>query len=50
MPVVTALHERPRGRVEIELDGASWRLVPAAAVVRTGLIVGRALDRETARG
>ena len=49
MPVVTALHERPRGRVEIELDGASWRLVPAAAVVRTGLIVGRALDRETAR-
>ena len=27
----------------------SWRLVPADAVVRTGLVVGRVLDRETAR-
>jgi len=43
------LRERPRGRVEVYLDGASWRLVPADAVVRTGLTVGRALDRETAR-
>jgi SOS response regulatory protein OraA/RecX len=49
VPVVTALRERPRGRVEIELDGASWRLVPADSVVRSGLFVGRALDRETAR-
>jgi SOS response regulatory protein OraA/RecX len=49
MPVITALRERPRGRVEVELDGESWRLVPADAVVRTGLAVGRALDRETAR-
>ena len=49
MPVVTALRERPRGRVEIELDGAPWRLVPTDAVVRSGLFVGRALDRETAR-
>jgi SOS response regulatory protein OraA/RecX len=49
MPVVTALRERPRGRVEVDLDGRSWRLVPADAVVRTGLAVGRALDRETAR-
>ena len=48
-PVVTALHEKPRGRVEVELDGAPWRLVPSDAVVRTGLFVGRALDRETAR-
>lgn len=48
-PVVTALHEKPRGRVEVQLDGAPWRLVPADAVVRTGLFVGRALDRETAR-
>ncbi len=47
--VVTALHERPRGRVEIQLDGSPWRLVPADAVVRSGLQVGRALDRETAR-
>jgi regulatory protein len=49
MPVVTALRERPRSRVEIELDGASWRLVPADAVVRAGLAVGRPLDRERAR-
>jgi SOS response regulatory protein OraA/RecX len=47
--VVTALRERPRDRVEVELDGVPWRLVPAEAVVRSGLSVGRALDRETAR-
>jgi SOS response regulatory protein OraA/RecX len=47
--VITALRERPRGRVEVDLDGRSWRIVPADAVVRTGLTVGRALDRETAR-
>jgi SOS response regulatory protein OraA/RecX len=47
--VITALRERPRGRVEVDLDGRSWRIVPADAVVRTGLAVGRALDRETAR-
>ena len=49
MPVITALRERPRDRVEVELDGVPWRLVPAEAVVRTGLSVGRALDREAAR-
>ena len=49
MRVITALRERPRGRVEVDLDGRSWRIVPADAVVRTGLTVGRALDRETAR-
>jgi len=47
--VITALRERSRGRVEVDLDGRSWRLVPSDAVVRTGLTVGRALDRETAR-
>jgi len=47
--VVTGLRERPRGRVEVDLDGAPWRLVPVEAVVRSGLSVGRALDRETAR-
>ena len=49
MRVVTGLRERPRGRVEVDLDGAPWRLVPADVVVRSGLVVGRALDRETAR-
>ena len=49
MPVVTALRERPRSRVAIELDGGPWRLVPADVVVRAGLRVGAPLDRETAR-
>lgn len=43
-PVVTALRERPRGRVAVELDGGPWRVVPADAVVRAGLGVGRTLD------
>ncbi|HZD88000.1 MAG TPA: RecX family transcriptional regulator [Gaiellaceae bacterium] len=47
--VVTALRERPRDRVDVELDGAPWRTLPAAVVVRAGLTVGRALDRRTAR-
>jgi SOS response regulatory protein OraA/RecX len=49
VPVITALREQPRGRVEIHLDDAPWRLVPADAVVRAGLFVGRALDRDAAR-
>ncbi len=49
MAVVTGLRETPRGLVEIQLDGAPWRTVPADAVIRAGLVVGRALDRETAR-
>lgn len=49
MPVITALRERARGRVEIHLDGALWRTVPADAVVRSDLRVGRPLDREAAR-
>ena len=49
MSIVTALRERPSGRVDVELDGAPWRSLPADAVVRTGLLVGRALDRATAR-
>jgi SOS response regulatory protein OraA/RecX len=46
---VTALRERPRGRVAVELDGTPWRVLPADAVVRAGLGVGRALDRPAAR-
>jgi len=46
---VTALRKRPRGRVEVELDGVLWRLVPTEVVVRSRLFVGRVLDRETAR-
>jgi len=49
MPRVTALRERPRGRVDVELDGVPWRTLPVDAVVRSGLLVGRTLDRPTAR-
>lgn len=48
-PVVTGLRERKRGRVAVELDGRPWRVLPADAVVRAGLTVGRPLDRPTAR-
>ena len=46
---VTGLRERKRGRVAVDLDGRPWRVLPADAVVRAGLAVGRRLDRETAR-
>jgi SOS response regulatory protein OraA/RecX len=46
---ISALREQPHGRVEIELDGERWRTVPAGAVVRAGLSVGKTLDREAAR-
>ena len=49
IPTVTALRERKRGKVEVELDGEPWRVLPAAVVVRTELRVGRRLDRESAR-
>jgi SOS response regulatory protein OraA/RecX len=49
MKTVTALRERARGRVEVELDGAPWRTLPVEAVVRSGMLAGRMLDRETAR-
>jgi SOS response regulatory protein OraA/RecX len=48
-PTVTALRERKRGRVAVELDGRPWRVLPADAVVRAGLAAGRRLDRSTAR-
>ena len=46
---VTSLRERKRGKVEVELDGEPWRVLPASVVVRAELRVGRRLDRETAR-
>jgi SOS response regulatory protein OraA/RecX len=48
-PTVTALRERKRGRLAVELDGRPWRVLPTDAVVRAGLAVGRRLDRGTAR-
>ncbi len=46
---VTALRERKRGKVEVELDGEPWRVLPATVVVRAELRVGRRLDRPSAR-
>jgi SOS response regulatory protein OraA/RecX len=48
-PTVTGLRERKRGRVAVELDGKTWRVLPADAVVRTALTVGSKLDRPKAR-
>lgn len=49
MKTITGLRELSRGRVEVQVDGSAWRVVPADAVVRAGLRAGKALDRETAR-
>ena len=38
-----------RGRVEVLLDDQPWRTLPAEVVLRAGLDVGVALDRERAR-
>jgi len=46
---VTAVRELPGGRVEVELDDAPWRTLPVDAVVRAHVVVGRELDRPTAR-
>ncbi|HZC75495.1 MAG TPA: RecX family transcriptional regulator, partial [Gaiellaceae bacterium] len=48
-PTVTALRVRKRGRVAVDLDGEVWRVLPADAVVRAGLALGRRLDRPAAR-
>jgi regulatory protein len=48
-PRVSSLRARPRERVEVELDGEPWRLLPAEVVLRSGLDVAVELDRERAR-
>ena len=49
MPTVTALRAAGRERVQVELDGRSWRTLPTSAVVAAGLHTGVELDRERAR-
>src|SRR6266581_2948427 len=49
MARVTALQPDRRDRVRVELDGAPWRTLPAAAVVSARLMVGAELDRPKAR-
>jgi SOS response regulatory protein OraA/RecX len=48
-PTVTGVRERKHGGVAVELDGRRWRVLPADAVARAGLAVGRDLDRSTVR-
>jgi SOS response regulatory protein OraA/RecX len=49
MARVTALRPRAGGSVAVEVDGAPWRVVPAAAVIQAGLAVGVDLDRPALR-
>jgi regulatory protein len=48
-PQVTALRSRGHDRVEVDLDGSPWRVMPVQAAAEAGLTVGRVLDRERAR-
>jgi SOS response regulatory protein OraA/RecX len=48
-PRVSFLRARPRGRIEVELEGEQWRTLPAEVVLAAGLEVGTELDRERAR-
>jgi SOS response regulatory protein OraA/RecX len=46
---ITALRERGRTRIAVEVDGAPWRTIPVEAALRCGLSAGVALDRPTLR-
>jgi SOS response regulatory protein OraA/RecX len=48
-PTLTAVRRVSAGRVELELDGARWRRVPDAVVLRCGLAPGVELDRPLLR-
>ena len=43
------MRSQGRGRVEVELDGARWRVVPLEAVHRAGLAVGATVGRDSLR-
>jgi len=49
MPRVTGLQARRGDRVAVELDGRPWRVLPADAVVRAGVVEGLTLDRTRLR-
>jgi SOS response regulatory protein OraA/RecX len=48
-PTLTAVRRARPGRVELEVDGRRWRVVPDAVVLRCGLATGVALDRSLLR-
>lgn len=48
-PIVTAIRDCARSRVQIELDGVPWRDVPLDAAAEARLALGVELDRSRAR-
>jgi SOS response regulatory protein OraA/RecX len=48
-PRLTAVRRTRRGRVELEVDGRRWRVVPDEVVLRCGLAPGIELDRPLLR-
>jgi SOS response regulatory protein OraA/RecX len=48
-PTLTAVRRARPGRVELEIDGRRWRVVPDAVVLRCGLAAGVELDRPLLR-
>jgi SOS response regulatory protein OraA/RecX len=48
-PRLTAVRRARPGRVELEVDGKRWRMVPDAVVLRCGLAPGVELDRPLLR-
>lgn len=49
MPEITGLREVSTNDVLVELDGAPWRKIPLTAAARSGLSVGKRLEREDLR-
>jgi SOS response regulatory protein OraA/RecX len=49
VPTVTALTALAPERVEVELDGRPWRVLPTEAVLAAGVTLGQELDRQRAR-
>ncbi len=48
-PMLTAVRRARPGRVELEVDGRPWRVVPDDVVLRCGLAPGAALERPLLR-
>jgi SOS response regulatory protein OraA/RecX len=48
-PTLTAVRRSRPGRVELEVDGRPWRIVPDDVVVRCGLRAGLELERPVLR-
>jgi len=49
MPEITGLREVSTNDVLVELDGTPWRKIPLTAAARSGLSVGKRLEREDLR-